>query len=311
VRYAIAPAPAPVQVPKERRVRNRTRSIIPVVNNNATATAAYVVERKRNVRKEQPAAAVKAQEKRSREFPSEMTRLSPLPEPSAKDADSLFALFNDADDSPKTLREDVAEKGIQASDSAANITKAAPEAETRKYSIFDVPPDDEPYSISKAPAARSATLSADPFLPVNPPASAQQGSYDPFVSGFDLSAPEANLLPAPQLCIPGQNLSNCFEMNDNDLLNGPQIYTPNPMTPLPIAAPVTPTPIAGLEGAAGFGAPPAPQEFGGNARLRPGLSLPEPIVENIPPIAATSEIEDAFNAMLSRDANMPSIPGVQ
>ncbi|MCD8141339.1 MAG: hypothetical protein LUE17_16515, partial [Planctomycetaceae bacterium] len=39
----------------------------------------------------------------------------------------------------------------------------------------------------------------------------------------------------PIVCAPGQNLSDCFTMNEYQLLNSPQIYVPDAMKPLPIA----------------------------------------------------------------------------
>lgn len=132
--------------------------------------------------------------------------------------------------------------------------------------------------------------------------------------------PEICPQPFVSVCLPGQGLSDCFTMNDQQLMTGPQVLTPNAMTPLPIAAPASipplsvpgqapaPAPRAEPQGKYGALIPPAPQaqDFG-RAEPRPAeLSMPAPIGGNIPPVVPTSEIESALDAMLFRDATMSS-----
>lgn len=156
--------------------------------------------------------------------------------------------------------------------------------------------------------------------------------------------PDVCPVPNQVVCQPGQNLSDCFTLNDYQIQNSPtQIYTPTASGPLPIsydginAGRLSPVGgfAAGTEmGTASLIGETAGASVGGYsasatvmatpmgqmttskyealpmpvAPLNPDfgmtqISVPSPIgqTDNIPPVPAASEIENALDAMLSRD----------
>jgi hypothetical protein len=59
--------------------------------------------------------------------------------------------------------------------------------------------------------------------------------FDPGAFGPGYCPPEICGVAVPVVCAPGQNLSECFTLDEYQLLNSPQIYTPDAMNPLSIA----------------------------------------------------------------------------
>lgn len=123
--------------------------------------------------------------------------------------------------------------------------------------------------------------------------------------------PPANAI----VCGPGQNMSECFTLSENQLLNGPQILTPNASTSLAMgldmasaapAAPAAPLAIPPAGGQDKYGAlAPAPQVEQPREVRRPEVSMPAPIGgTTTPPVAGTSEIESALDAMLGNTSPM-------
>lgn len=175
-------------------------------------------------------------------------------------------------------------------------------------STVGCPPSAAPYATPCAPAPCPPAVAPVAYPPANCPPEICPPAYAP-------------------VCQPGQNMSECFSMNDQQLMTGPQVYTPNAMTPLPIAAPTAmpqlsvpgqvqapaapalpqaQAPRAEPQGKYEALLPPAPQaqDFG-RAEPRPNeLSMPAPLGGNIPPVAPASEIENALDAMLFRDSTM-------
>lgn len=150
-------------------------------------------------------------------------------------------------------------------------------------------------------------------VPPPPPAAPAASTYCP---------PDVCPVPYAPLCEPNQSMSDCFSMNEQQLINSPQVYTPNAMSPLPIQAPVLPVPPTPAESSSKYEAlapvplPPPPGAVAAPAprpeARRPELTMPTPLGgDNIPHVPAASEIESALDAMLSRDDGAPSMPGGQ
>lgn len=148
--------------------------------------------------------------------------------------------------------------------------------------------------------------------------------------------PDICPVPSPVLCAPGQNLSECFTMNDYQLLNTPvEVMRPDPSAPLsfanspssnvtvirtapvmvpvqaPAAAPVQ-LPVPVQPDTSKYQAlTPSPQSFGGAQQAqiaaprpearRPEVTMPTPIGNTapMPQVPPTSEIESALDAMLA------------
>lgn len=145
------------------------------------------------------------------------------------------------------------------------------------------------------------------------------GSYCP---------PDICPVPSAVLCQPGQNLSDCFTLNDYQVQNTPaQILVPTPNEPLfapvPVPAPVYEAASSGKYQALTPQAPPAPpaaprivapapvappaqmippvQPQRPPEARRPEVMMPAPIpsTSTMPLVPATSEIESALDAMVA------------
>ena len=120
--------------------------------------------------------------------------------------------------------------------------------------------------------------------------------------------PEICPVPNTSLCAPGMNLSECFTLSENQLLNSPQIYTPDALNPLMPLAP-TPAPVAPMTQVRQAPAPvPAmnskyaaltpPPDITRDAR-RPEVSMPGPLGgDNVPVVPGAAEIESMLDAMV-------------
>ncbi len=146
------------------------------------------------------------------------------------------------------------------------------------------------------------------FATVVPPyAGPTSSGFESGVLGAGYCPPDICPVPNPVLCAPGQNLSECFTLNENQLLNSPQVYVPNAMAPLPISVPpvnVLPSPTA-QQYDLGLQAPlPIPTDAGRMIVSRPEVSMPSPIgtADLATPVAPSSEIENALDAMLGSPA---------
>lgn len=185
--------------------------------------------------------------------------------------------------------------------------------------------------------------------------------FDPNTFGSGYCPPEVCPVPVPIVCAPGQNLSECFTMNEYQMLNSPQVYTPEAMRPLPIAvqpsvmpstalinpsappvptapiapaapaarqipvaapapaAPVAPAApavaptqtVAAPGGTSKYEALVPPVDLGRQQQNPPSVTMPAPLGSRpgstTPPIAGTTEIENALDAMLARDPANPSM----
>ncbi len=126
------------------------------------------------------------------------------------------------------------------------------------------------------------------FATVVPPTNS---GFEPGVLGAGYCPPDICPVPNPVLCAPGQNLSECFTMSENQILNSPQIYTPNAMAPLPISVPpVNVLPSAAVQQ---FEAQPTFPPLGGTYVARPEVTMPTPIAPG-----TASEIDDALDSVL-------------
>lgn len=175
---------------------------------------------------------------------------------------------------------------------------------------------------------------------------------EPAPSGY--CPPDICPAPNPMVCQPGQNLSECFTLNDYQVMNSPtQIYTPNSGAPLAVSVnnaiigsmdmAVDPglatmnamrgEPTASIAGPAGqtttskyealpiaagtmdsssFGMvqQPMQQQMVQQQMIVQQPSFGQPAFgqpSNIPPVPAATEIENALDAMLSRDQMTPNL----
>lgn len=162
-------------------------------------------------------------------------------------------------------------------------------------------------------------------------------------AGTGYCAPDVCPTPNPILCQPGQNLSECFTLNEYQVQNSPaQIYTPTAGGPLAFTVDATgavnlaPTQNAPDAGTASFLAPtpnygavatvaatpmeqmttskyealPQVQQLQPQQTITlgaPQIVAPTAPASNIPLVPAASEIENALDAMLSRDQRSPNL----
>ena len=395
-----APAPQIVQEPKVRKVRGRTRTVIPVVNNNVSGSRTQVVyapapvvggvqpqpvylpaasapaiedgpiasipstvfeeEEPKPVAIKpapvKPAPAAKkaaAKQEPKPEVKVELVTEEPVAEAKAAAAAAPGTLLAQVQEQPSSVRridsvileEPVREPvrpvapvvaPVPAAPAVRSIPSVQPVlepipagAQARRMppppaSLMTQMPLVEPYeAVDSSVAGARAGQQQETWNPVCAPAQPDEpkmtSTYCP---------PEICPVPFAPLCEPNQNMSDCFSMNDNQLMNSPQVFTPNAMTPLPIpipppppqefktapaAAPV-PAPVAATweSSPSKYEALPPVAESQRPDMRRVELSMPPPLgTGNIPPVPAPSEIESAVDAMLSRDTGMSSVPGVQ
>ncbi len=132
--------------------------------------------------------------------------------------------------------------------------------------------------------------------------------------------PEICPVPNAVVCAPGQNLSECFTMNDYQLQNTPvQVLRPDVAAPLgfpPAGTTIMSQPITSQSPTAEAGKYQslAPQTYANQTlSVRPSVAPPEVNMPaplggtTTPPFPATTEIESALDAMLSRDARTPNL----
>ena len=184
-----------------------------------------------------------------------------------------------------------------------------------------------PPSAAVCPPAAPVQVPAQPAAPALPLPLSEE-PWEPGVAGSGYCEPMVCPVPTDTaiVCGPGENMSECFTLSEDQLNTGPQVFTPRASAPLdvapeaPVAVPPAPeVPAAPVETKEPELPAETPQVTIPPLSVAPEAAketMPEPLpapesavteapapakAEHIPPVPEVTDMEQAAEAILARD----------